>query len=278
MQTVTDAPTKASTYINKLQALTDEQMRDLVKKVQSKELSQTERQHASDTLVAGCLRYARFVVRKMVLYDNEDPLGWGDTGIMTIGILNAAHKFDVNQRTPFMTYAMYWIRCGCYSRFREKSPINTYKTKLGIQISLKMSKYSRQETLSVSEMINKIATELNTTEDRVWEVYVSRNGIVSSGCLYDESDKEDKFIDKLTEAEQIVRIRQIIEKLKPSLSVRHVSILENRILAEKEDVRTLEDLAEEFGLSRERVRQLEVQVRNKISELAKSDTLLNGVE
>lgn len=276
METVSDAQLSARNYIDRAETLSDAEMRKLVQEVQSPNISKVSRQLAIDRLVRGCLRYARYVIRKSSLYDSSDPFGWGDIGVFTIGILDAANRFDLAQKTPFMTYAMFWIRCRCYERFRENATINTYKTRLGILISHKLVKLFRTESPDVSSIIATVATELNTSEERVWEVYVAKYGIVTSGCIYEECNHEDDLLEELTAAERVVRLQQVIDSLKLTLSPRHLAILNSRLLVEKEDARTLDDLGKEFGLTRERVRQLEQQIRAKISEAVKSDTLANG--
>lgn len=192
-----------------------------------------------------------------------------------IGLMMAVKKFDPERGTRLITYAVWWIRAYIQSYImRSWSLVKIGTTQMQKKLFFKLAQ-TRKALLNMtgSEQIGDIAQELEVSEDIVSEMsqrmgnrdtsldveLIAGEGYSLLSTLADKRDNQEDLL--LAHEEQQLnteRTSAALEALKP----RERHIIEQRILADPP--KTLQDLANEFDISRERVRQIEQNALHKL--------------
>lgn len=192
-----------------------------------------------------------------------------------IGLMMAVKKFDPARGTRLITYAVWWIRAYIQSYImRSWSLVKIGTTQMQKKLFFKLAQ-TRKALLNMtgSEQIGDIAQELEVSEDIVSEMsqrmgnrdtsldveLIEGEGYTLLSMLADKRDNQEDLL--LAHEEQQLnseRTSAALEALKP----RERHIIEQRILADPP--KTLQDLANEFDISRERVRQIEQNALHKL--------------
>jgi len=205
-----------------------------------------------------------------------------------VGLMQAAEKFDADRGFRFATYAMWWIRAAIqeyilHSWSLVKMGTTAAQKKLFFNLrKLKGQLQAIDEGDLSPEHVAKIATELNVPEADV----VSMNRRLSApdhslnAPLRSDSEGEwqDWLVDeretqetRLGDRQELGLRRDLLQKAMQGLNEREKNILMERRL--KEDPTTLEELSQKYGISRERVRQIEVRAFEKLQKAIKSAAL-----
>ncbi len=198
-----------------------------------------------------------------------------------IGLMQAVKKFDLSKKVRLSTYAIWWIKAAINdyilrswslvkigTRAAQKKlfyNLNRIKAKLGI--------YENKEL--EPEVVKSIARELVVDENEVREMNRRLGGDSSLNVsVSDEDDNEriDLIADKSQNIEESFARRQeagykarVLQKCLARLNEREAYIIKNRMLRETPE--TLEIIGEKYGVSRERVRQIEQKAFEKLKEL-----------
>ena len=202
-----------------------------------------------------------------------------------VGLMQAAKRFDPQQGFRFATYAMWWIKAAIHEyilRSWSLVKIGTTANQKKLFFNLRKAK-SKISALEEGDMhpdqVKLIAQRLGVTEQDVVEMNRRLGGDVSLNAqmrddadsgewqdwLVDEdSDQESRF----AESEESDNRKKALASALAALNDRERRIFEARRLAE--DPSTLEDLASEFGVSRERVRQIGVRAFEKVRKSMKN--------
>ncbi|TMV67239.1 RNA polymerase factor sigma-32, partial [Thioclava sp. BHET1] len=201
-----------------------------------------------------------------------------------LGLMKAADKFDPDRGVRFSTYAVWWIRAGVQDYvMRNWSMVRTGSTSSQkalffnmkrVQAKLEREATARGETLDGHQLREMIACEIGVPladvemmEGRLAGSDFSLNATQAS----DEDGREwiEALEDDAAQAAELVEethdaatLRGWLATAMGALSKREQFIVEQRKLVE--EPRTLESLGEELGLSKERVRQLEVAAFTKM--------------
>ncbi|MCA3255780.1 MAG: RNA polymerase sigma factor RpoH [Alphaproteobacteria bacterium] len=197
-----------------------------------------------------------------------------------IGLMQGVKKFEAEKGFRLATYAMWWIRASIQEfilRSWSLVKIGTTAAQKKLFFNLRRMK-GRINALEEGDLrpedVKQIATTLKVSEDDV----ISMNRRMAMGGdtslnLRMSEDGEGEWQDWLTDEgplqDQIVAERQesdvrhqLLVEAMEDLNERERHILTERRLAE--DPRTLEELSQEYGISRERVRQIEVRAFEKL--------------
>ena len=198
-----------------------------------------------------------------------------------VGLMEAVQRFDPYQDVKLSSYAVYWIRAYILKYILD----NMRSTRMGTtraerKLFFRLNKEKRALEGQGFEVEPRLLAErLDVTEDDVieMEARLSQPDIsLSAPSLRGEGDSTygDFLPAKGSNAEEQVGGGQLqalfmeqIEGFAEGLEERDRKILEERVLSE--EPRTLSELGEEFGVSRERVRQLEVKLVDRLREHVK---------
>jgi RNA polymerase sigma-32 factor len=197
-----------------------------------------------------------------------------------VGLMQAAKRFDPQQGFRFATYAMWWIKAAIHEyilRSWSLVKIGTTANQKKLFFNLRKAK-SKIAALEEGDMhpdqVKLIAQRLGVTERDVVEMNRRLGGDVSLNAqMRDDPDSgewQDWLVDegsadqesRVVESEESENRKKALAEALSVLNARERRIFEARRLAE--DPSTLEDLASAFGISRERVRQIEVRAFQKV--------------
>ena len=203
-----------------------------------------------------------------------------------VGMMQAVKRFDADRGFRLATYAMWWIRAAIqeyilHSWSLVKMGTTAAQKKLFFNLRKLKGQLQAVEDGDLSpENLKKIATELDVPEADV----ISMNRRLASpdhslnAPLRSDSEGEwqDWLVDetesqeiKLGERQELGLRRDLLEKAMTHLNERERHILGERRL--KDNPTTLEDLSQQYGISRERVRQLEQRLTGRLREYLKAE-------
>ena len=202
-----------------------------------------------------------------------------------IGLMQAVKRFDPDRGFRLATYAMWWIRASIQEfilRSWSLVKMGTTADQKKLFFGLRRAKgriAALQEGDLRPEQVTLIAQRLGVSEQSVVEMNrrlggdtslnapISREGesIEWQDWLVDESTSQEENLVVSEEAQ--LRHKALIDSLSV-LNARERRIFEARRLAE--DPVTLEELSKEFGVSRERIRQIEVRAFEKVQNAVKN--------
>jgi len=205
-----------------------------------------------------------------------------------VGMMQAVKRFDPERGFRLATYAMWWIRASIqeyilHSWSLVKMGTTAAQKKLFFNLrKLKGQMQAIEEGDLHPEHVTQIADKLNVPEDEV--VQMNRRLASSDHSLNAplRMDGEGEWIDwlvdeqsnqekELAQKEELVNRRGLLENGMSVLNERERHILEERRLKDKPT--TLEDLSQEYGVSRERIRQIEVRAFEKLQKSMKNAML-----
>ena len=192
-----------------------------------------------------------------------------------IGLMMAVKKFDPARGTRLITYAVWWIRAYIQNYImRSWSLVKIGTTQMQKKLFFKLAQTRKAlRNLTGEEQLGEIARELDVNEDAVIEMsqrmghrdtsldveLTEGEGYTLLSVLADESDNQEALL--LADEERTIRGERTSAAL-ALLQPRERHIIEQRILADSPS--TLQDLADEFAISRERVRQIEQNALRKL--------------
>jgi RNA polymerase sigma-32 factor len=197
-----------------------------------------------------------------------------------VGLMQAVKRFEPEKGFRLATYAMWWIRASIQEYIlRSWSLVKMGTTAAQKKLFFNLRRMKGQiRALEEGDLrpdqVKKIATTLGVPEDDVISMNRRLGGDASLNApvradaegggewqdwLVDEGPDQEE---RLVESEELSQRKAYLEKAMATLNDRERRIFEARRLAE--EPATLEDLSEEFGVSRERIRQIEVRAFEKV--------------
>jgi RNA polymerase sigma-32 factor len=202
-----------------------------------------------------------------------------------VGLMQAVKRFEPEKGFRLATYAMWWIKAAIQEYILRswslvKMGTTANQKKLFFNLRKAKSKISALEEGDLRpDQVKLIARRLGVTEQDVVDMNRRLGGDVSLNSPIredgDSGEWQDWLVDdasdqetRLAESEESDNRRKALGDALSVLNDRERRIFEARRLAD--DPITLEDLAAEFGVSRERVRQIEVRAFEKVQRAVKS--------
>ena len=198
-----------------------------------------------------------------------------------VGMMQAVKRFDPDRGFRLATYAMWWIRAAIqeyilHSWSLVKMGTTAAQKKLFFNLrKLKGQLQAIEEGDLKPETVTKIATELSVPEQDVISMnrrLAAPDHSLNAPLRVDgEGEWQDWLVDERESQEVMLADRQELGKRQQLLkdAMAHLNDRERRILSERrlrEEPTTLEDLSQEYGISRERVRQIEVRAFEKLQK------------
>src|SRR5215470_3905746 len=202
-----------------------------------------------------------------------------------VGLMQAVKRFEPEKGFHFATYAMWWIKAAIQEYILRswslvKMGTTANQKKLFFNLRKAKSKISALEEGDLRpDQVALIAKRLGVTEQDVIDMNRRLGGDASLNTPIredgDSGEWQDWLVDEtptqervLAENEELDNRRKALGEALSVLNERERRIFEARRLADEPI--TLEELAEEFGVSRERVRQIEVRAFEKVQQAVKS--------
>jgi RNA polymerase sigma-32 factor len=193
-----------------------------------------------------------------------------------VGLLEAVQRFDPYKDVKLTSYAVYWIRAYILKYIMDNfRTVRLGRTRAQRKLFYRLNKEKRQLELEGFEVEPKLLAErLEVSEEDVidMEQRMSQSDLsLNAPARRDEPGAEygDFVASRGSSAEDLVGnselqrvFREKVDEFAADLSDRDRQIIDERILAE--DQKTLQELADEFGISRERVRQLEARLVDRL--------------
>jgi RNA polymerase sigma-32 factor len=203
----------------------------------------------------------------------------------TVGLMHAVKRFDPERGFRLATYAMWWIKAAIHEyilRSWSLVKMGTTASQRKLFFTLRKAK-SRISAVDEGDMrpeqVRLIAGQLGVTEQAVVDMNRRLGGDTSLNAPIRDDGDSGEWLDwladespdqesQLAESEQLVDWQKALGQALSVLNDRERRIFEARRLAD-EPV-TLDDLASEFGVSRERIRQIEVCAFDKVQKAVRN--------
>ncbi|MBS6553764.1 MAG: sigma-70 family RNA polymerase sigma factor [Clostridium sp.] len=266
--------------IGKIPLLTAEQELEVAKKIK-----EHNDEHSKEILVNANLRLVVSIAKKYIGRGLSflDLIQEGNMGLM-----KAAEKFDYAKGYKFSTYATWWIQQSITRAIADKSriirlPVHMIETlskikKVTMDLTTETGKVPSKEEIAyrVGIPVNKLTSLIKAAQSTI--------SIETPATAKDESSKLGDFIVDESTISPDTRVSQEnlfedIQKMLNQLSPKERDVLIMRFgLNDDGNRKTLEEIGSRYGVSRERIRQIENRAISKLKKLCKNNNLSKGLK